>query len=80
VKTPTRLVEEIHANNNNNNNSMKTIEPDTNVFDILSSSTTTDPMSNTDPTENSQHSCTYNVVISSRPNKVGLTIKKVVQP
>jgi len=79
VKTPTRLVEEIHTNNNNN--SIKTIEPDTNVFDILSSPTTIDTISNNEPTENSQQLCTtYNVIISNKPNKLGLTIKKVVQP
>jgi hypothetical protein len=73
VKTPTRLVEEINANNTNN--SMKTIEPDTNVFDILSSPTPAD----TESTENPNQSCTYNVVISTKPNKLGLTIKKVAQ-
>jgi hypothetical protein len=75
VKTPTRLVEEI----NTNNNSMKIIEPDTNVFDILASTTTTDTISNTEPTQNHHQSCTYNVIISNKPNKLGLTIKKVVQ-
>ena len=74
VKTPTRLVEEITPNNNNNIN--KTIEPDTNVFDILSSSTTTD---NNESTVDHSHSCTYNVIISNKPNKLGLTIKKIVQ-
>jgi len=79
VKIPTRLVEEINGNNNNNN-SMKIIEPDANVFDILSSSTTTDTISHNESTENSHQSCTYNVIISNKPNKLGLTIKKVAQP
>jgi len=79
VKTPTRLVEEINGNNNNNN-SMKIIEPDANVFDILSSSTTTDTISNNESTENPHQPCTYNVIISNKPNKLGLTIKKVAQP
>jgi hypothetical protein len=76
VKTPTRLVEEIYANNNNS----KTLEPDTNVFDILSSPTTADTINLNELAENSQQPCTYNVIISNRPNKLGLTIKKVVQP
>jgi hypothetical protein len=78
VKTPTRLVEEINANNNNI--SMKTIEPDSNVFDIFSSSTTTDTINNNESTENPHQPCTYNVVISNKPHKLGLTIKKVIQP
>ena len=67
IKTPTRLVEEIPS---------KPIEPDANVFDILSSSSTTD---DNEQTTNHSQSCTYNVIISSKPNKLGLTIKKVVQ-
>jgi len=78
IKTPTRLVEEIHVNNNST--TMKTLEPDSNVFDILSSSTTTDTISLNELAENSQQPCTYNVIISNKPNKLGLTIKKVVQP
>jgi hypothetical protein len=78
IKTPTRLVEEIPANN-----SIKITEPDTNVFDILSTSsssttTITDTNSN-EPSRNQHQSCTYNVTISNKPNKLGLTIKKVVQ-
>ena len=72
IKTPTRLVEE------NNTTSMKIIEPDTNVFDIFSSSTTTDTITNDESTQNQHQSCTYNVIISNTPNKLGLTIKKVV--
>jgi hypothetical protein len=75
VKTPTRLVEEI-----NPNNSMKTIESDTNVFDILSSSITMDVINDNDQIEDLHSPCTYNVMITNKPNKLGLTIKKVVQP
>jgi hypothetical protein len=81
IKTPTRLVEEIPASNN----SIKTTEPDTNVFDILSTSsttTTTTTATNTnsnEPSRSYHQSCTYNVTISNKPNKLGLTIKKVVQ-
>jgi hypothetical protein len=76
IKTPTRLVEEISTNN-----SIKTTEPDTNVFDILStSSSTTTPDTNSNESSRNYHqSCTYNVTISNKPNKLGLTIKKVVQ-
>jgi hypothetical protein len=75
IKTPTRLVEEIASSN-----SIKTTEPDTNLFDILSTSpsTTTDTINKTNSNEPIQ-SCTYNVTISNKPNKLGLTIKKVVQ-
>ena len=72
VKTPTRLVEEI------NSISMKTVESDSNVFDILSSSTPTDIIDQAELTETSPQSCTYNVVASTKSNKLGLTIKKVV--
>lgn len=72
VKTPTRLVEEI------NPISMKTLESDSNVFDILSSSTPTDTGDQTELTENSPQSCIYNIVASTKSNKLGLTIKKVV--
>jgi hypothetical protein len=68
IKTPTRLVEEIP--------SIKPIEPDSNVFDILTSSTMID---NNEQTNNPSQSCTYNVIISNTPHKLGLTIKKVVQ-
>jgi hypothetical protein len=69
IKTPTRLVEEIP--------SIKTTEPDTNVFDLLSTSST-DTNSN-ETSVNFHQSCTYNVTISTKPNKLGFTIKKVVQ-
>lgn len=78
VKTPTRLVEEI-----NGTIITKPTESDTNVFDILSSSTmtmTADPNEQHELTENSQHPCKYNVVASIKPNKLGLTIKKVAPP
>jgi hypothetical protein len=74
IKTPTRLVEEIH--------SIKTTEPDTNVFDLLSTSSSTITATDTNSAESSvnfHQSCTYNVTISTKPNKLGLTIKKVVQ-
>jgi len=75
IKTPTRLVEEIP---------FKTTEPDTNVFDILSTSsssstTTTTDINSNEPSINYHQSCTYNVTISNKPNKLGLTIKKVIQ-
>lgn len=74
VKTPTRLVEEI------NSISMKSLESDSNVFDILSSSTSTGITDQDEFNEHSpQSSCTYNVVASTKSNKLGLTIKKVVQ-
>lgn len=83
IKTPSRLVEEIPSNH-----SIKTIEPDSNVFEMLSTSPTssiTDPTnvsrsSNShEPTISQHQPCTYNVTISNKPNKLGLTIKKVVQ-
>ncbi|CAF0872278.1 unnamed protein product [Rotaria sordida] len=77
IKTPTRLVEEI--NTNNNNHTINMIEPDTNVFDILSSSITNETINNNEPIQNHNQSCTYNVIITDNPNKLGLTIKKVVQ-
>ena len=84
IKTPTRLVEEISANY-----SSRMSEPDTNVFESMSSSsststnhhsdsTTTNKNSNHDSLINSHQSCTYNVTISSTPNKLGLTIKKIL--
>ncbi|CAF4715282.1 unnamed protein product [Rotaria sp. Silwood1] len=80
IKTPTRLVEEINTtNNNNNNNTINMMEPDTNVFDILSSSITNETMNNDESIQNQNQSCTYNVIITDKPNKLGLTIKKVVQ-
>ncbi|CAF1197385.1 unnamed protein product [Rotaria magnacalcarata] len=64
--------------NTNNDNSVKMIEQDTNVFDILSSSITGESIiPDDDPTQS--QSCTYNVVITDKPNKLGLTIKKVAQ-
>lgn len=69
IKAPTRLVEEISVQY-----SMKMIESETNVFDSISSTST----SNNDSTTNSHQSCTYNVTISNKPNKLGLTIKKVL--
>ena len=82
LKTPTRLVEEISASINSLKTT-NTTEPDTNLFDILSTSppttTTTDDIINktnsNDPILNHQP-CTYNVTISNKPNKLGLTIKK----
>ncbi|CAF0775627.1 unnamed protein product [Rotaria sordida] len=79
IKTPTRLVEEIASNN-----SIKTIEPDMNNFDVLSTSsstTTTDSINKTNSNESmiNHQPCTYNVTISNKPNKLGLTIKKVIQ-
>ena len=82
IKTPTRLVEEIASYH-----SIKTIEPESNVFDILSSSptppTTDSSVSGSsnshEPTISQHQPCTYNVTISNKPNKLGLTIKKVVQ-
>jgi hypothetical protein len=80
IKTPTRLVEEIPSNN-----SIKTTEPDNNLFDVLSTSPstpTTDVINKTNSSEpilNHHQPCTYNVTISNKPNKLGLTIKKVVQ-
>ncbi len=75
IKTPTRLVEEIASNN-----SIKTNEPDTNLFDVFSTSPSTTTDLNTKPNSNEPiQSCTYNVTISNKPNKLGLTIKKVVQ-
>ena len=77
VKTPSRLVEEI------NPHAVKILESDSNVFDILSSSTppttattTTDQV---ESTEDSPQPCTYNIVATTNSNKVGLTIKKIVQ-
>ncbi|CAF0992877.1 unnamed protein product [Adineta steineri] len=78
VKSPARLVEKI--NTNDNNNSIKAIEPDSNVFDILSSSTATEPINDNESAQDIDPSCTYNVMITNKPNKLGLTIKKVVQP
>ncbi|CAF3490851.1 unnamed protein product [Adineta steineri] len=80
IKTPTRLVEEIASNH-----SIKTTEIDHNAFDTYSNSssssssslTTNDTKSN-EPILNHQP-CTYNVTISNKPNKLGLTIKKVIQ-
>ena len=69
IKTPTRLVEEIP--------SIKPTELGTNMFDAFSTSST-DPNSN-EPSVNYHPSCTYNVTISTKPNKLGFTIKKVVQ-
>jgi len=79
IKTPTRLVEEIPSNN-----SIKTTEPDNNLFDVPSTSpsTTTDTINkinSSEPILNHHQPCTYNVTISNKPNKLGLTIKKVVQ-
>ncbi|CAF2528327.1 unnamed protein product [Rotaria sp. Silwood2] len=79
IKTPTRLVEEIATNN-----SIKTTEPDMNTFDVLSTSsslTTTDSINKTNSNEPmiNHQPCTYNVTISNKPNKLGLTIKKVIQ-
>ena len=84
IKTPTRLVEELPSNLHA---PIKTVEPDSNVFDILSSSSSSTIATDTNP--NASHSneatiystqpCTYNVTISNKPNKLGLTIKKVVQ-
>ena len=73
IKTPTRLVQETIDNTTN-----KLIEPDSNVFDILSTTTITDTMNSNDTTDDSQSSCTYNVVRNNQSNKLGLTIKKVV--
>lgn len=76
IKTPTRLVEEIHLNN-----SIKTTEPDRNAFDLLptSSPTTVTDTDSNEPSVNHHQSCTYNVTISNKPNKLGFTIKKVIQ-
>ncbi|CAF3384409.1 unnamed protein product [Rotaria sp. Silwood1] len=79
IKTPTRLVEEIATNN-----SIKTTEPDMNTLDVLSTSsstTTTDSINKTNSNESmiNHQPCTYNVTISNKPNKLGLTIKKVIQ-
>jgi hypothetical protein len=51
-----------------------------NVFDILSSSITMDVINDNDQIEDLHSPCTYNVMITNKPNKLGLTIKKVVQP
>ena len=77
TKTSTRLAEEIHINDNSR--SMNHIEPHTNVFDILNSSTTIDASDGKESTRDYNQSCTYNVIISDKPNKLGLTIKKIVQ-
>ena len=84
IKTPTRLVEEIPSNLPHA--PIKTVEPDSNVFEILSSSsptiaTDTNPIAShsNEATIYSTQPCTYNVTISNKPNKLGLTIKKVVQ-
>ncbi|CAF5001426.1 unnamed protein product [Rotaria socialis] len=79
IKTSTtnHTIENVNANTNNDN-SVKTIEQDTNVFDILSSSITGESIiTDDDPTQS--QSCTYNVVITDKPNKLGLTIKKIAQ-
>lgn len=84
IKTPTRLVEEIASNN-----TIKSTEPDMNVFDIHSfSSSPSTPTTSTDTSNKINNSnepminhqpCTYNVTISTKPNKLGLTIKKIIQ-
>ena len=55
-----------------------------NTFDVLSTSsstTTTDSINKTNSNESmiNHQPCTYNVTISNKPNKLGLTIKKVIQ-
>ena len=80
IKTPTRLVEEIPASNHY----LKPTEPDTNLLDRLSTSSPTTTTSTTESTShesnrNFHESCTYNVTISNKPNKLGFTIKKVIQ-
>ena len=84
IKTPTRLVEEIASNNNY----LKSTEPDTNLLDRRSSSSPTMIMmttiNKTDTNSNESNlpfppPCTYNVTISNKPNKLGFTIKKVIQ-
>lgn len=79
IKTPTRLVEEIASNTNY----LKSTEPDINLLDRRSTSSPT--MITTTHTNSNESNlpfhppCTYNVTISNKPNKLGFTIKKVIQ-
>ncbi|UJR10387.1 hypothetical protein I4U23_014592 [Adineta vaga] len=78
VKIPTRLVEE-NTTSIDNNDSVKIMEQDSNVFDILSSSTASELTKETDPIEEVQSPCTYNVISTNNSNILGITIKKVLQ-
>jgi hypothetical protein len=91
IKTPTRLVEVIASNHS----IKTVEPDSSNVLDLhlsSSSSSSSSASSSTmtadtdtsrshthEPTVNPHQSCTYNVTISNKPNKLGLTIKKVVQ-
>lgn len=79
IKTPTRLVEEISANYHYSNHN-KILESDTTNFetDTRSSTPTTTDTNSNEPNMNSHQNCVYNVTISNKPNKLGLTIKKVI--
>lgn len=89
IKTPTRLVEEISSQYAMKVAAVSTsseFEPNNNnVFDVFSSSPTsstneTTPFNRSQSEDPNAHpSCTYNVTISNKPNKLGFTIKKVVQ-
>ncbi|CAM4888033.1 unnamed protein product [Rotaria socialis] len=95
IKTPTRLVEEISSNNtikniepdmnafdifstsssSSSSSSSASSSASTSTItstDILNKTNSNEPMINHQP-------CTYNVTISNKPNKLGLTIKKVIQ-
>ena len=83
IKTPTRLVEEMSANYHHYSN--KILDNDTTNLEANARSptppppptTTTDTKLN-EPTTSSHQNCVYNVTISNKPNKLGLTIKKVI--
>lgn len=75
IKTPTRLVEEIpHINHH----STKHLDLEERPFSPPSSTTTTTDASTSEPNNSPLQSCMYNVTISNKPNKLGLTIKKVI--
>lgn len=80
IKTPTRLVEEIAASHH----PIKSIELPPQVFEPLPTSpplTTADAIDKSFTSEPvaTHPTCTYNVTISTKPNKLGFTIKKVIQ-
>ncbi|CAF1146660.1 unnamed protein product [Adineta ricciae] len=81
IKTPVRLVEEIASTNPVKSNDIDhhfdsySTSPSVTSPDAITKSYNND----SSLTPHTHETCTYNVTISTKPNKLGLTIKKVIQ-